>query len=166
VERVGRTLAVLTVVGAAALAGTAAGAASTEAAGVQSLTAREQSLLRVINQARARHGAPPLRVGIRLQRAARAHSRAMVRSGDFSHGDWYGRLRRFGVQGPMLGETLAWGIGAKGTAAWIVRMWLASPGHREIMLRPGFRLVGVGVTIGPMAGFPAASVATADYSGR
>jgi hypothetical protein len=34
------------------------------------------------------------------------------------------------------------------------------------MLRPGFRLVGVGVTVGPMAGFPAASVATADYSGH
>jgi uncharacterized protein YkwD len=65
----------------------------------------------------------------------------------------------------MLGETLAWGTGAKGTAAAIVRMWLASPGHRETMLRVGFRLVGVGVSVGPMAGFPAASVATADFSG-
>jgi uncharacterized protein YkwD len=46
-----------------------------------------------------------------------------------------------------------------------VHMWLASPGHRETMLRVGFRLVGVGVSVGPMAGFPAASVATADFSG-
>jgi uncharacterized protein YkwD len=89
----------------------------------------------------------------------------MVRSGNFAHGDWYGRLRRYGVRGSMLGETLAWGTGAKGTAAAIVHMWLASPGHRETMLRVGFRLVGVGVSVGPMAGFPAASVATADFSG-
>jgi uncharacterized protein YkwD len=90
----------------------------------------------------------------------------MVRSGTFAHGDWYGRLRRYGVHGPVLGETLAWGIGSKGTAAAIVSMWLASPGHRTTMLRQGFRLIGVGVTVGPMGGFRNANVATADFSGR
>lgn len=164
VERGGRTLVALAVVGAG-LVGSAPSASSSDVA-VQSLTEREQNLLRAINEARATHGAPALRVGIRLQRAARAHSRAMIRSGNFAHGDWYGRLRRHGVRGSVLGETLAWGIGAKGTATAIVSMWLASPGHRETMLRPGFRFVGVGVTVGPMGGFRSANVATADYSGR
>jgi streptogrisin C len=164
VERRGRTLVALAVVGAA-LAGSAPSASSPETIGLPSLTPREQNLLRAINEARAAQGAAPLRVGIRLQQAARAHSRAMVQSGNFAHGDWYGRLRRHGVRGPVLGETLAWGIGSKGTASAIVSMWLASPAHRTTMLRPGFRLVGVGVAVGPMAGFRNANVATADFSG-
>lgn len=163
-ERGGRTIVALTVVGAA-LGGFAPSASSSESIGLPSLTAREQNLVRAINEARAAHGAAPLRVEIHLQRAARAHSRAMVRSGNFAHGDWYGRLRRHGVRGSALGETLAWGIGSKGTATAIVSMWLASPGHRTTMLRPGFRLLGVGVAVGPMAGFRGASVATADFSG-
>jgi uncharacterized protein YkwD len=164
VERRGRTLVALGVVGAA-LAGSAPSASSPETIGLPSLTPREQNLLRAINEARAAQGAASLRVGIRLQQAARAHSRAMVQSGNFAHGDWYGRLRRHGVRGPVLGETLAWGIGSKGTASAIVSMWLASPAHRTTMLRPGFRLVGVGVAVGPMAGFRNANVATADFSG-
>ena len=163
-ERGGRTLIALAVVGAA-LVGSAPSSSSSQAIAGPSLTPREESLLNAINEARAANGAAPLRVGIRLQRAARAHSRAMVRSGNFAHGDWYGRLRRHGVRGLALGETLAWGIGSKGTAAGIVSMWLASPGHRTTMLRPGFRLVGVGVAVGPMGGFPNANVATADFSG-
>jgi streptogrisin C len=165
VERGGRTLVALTVVGAA-LVGWAPSASSSETIGLPSLTPREQSLFRAINEARAAHGAAPLRVEIHLQRAARGHSRAMVRSGNFAHGDWYRRLRRHGVRGSALGETLAWGIGSKGTAAAIMSMWLASPGHRTTMLRQGFRLVGVGVAVGPMGGFRSANVATADFSGR
>jgi uncharacterized protein YkwD len=164
VERGGRTFVALAVVGAA-LVGSAPSASSPGTIRLPSLTPREQNLLRAINEARAAHGAVPLRIEIRLQRAARAHSRAMVQSGDFAHGDWYGRLRRHGVRGSVLGETLAWGIGSKGTAAAIVSMWLTSPGHRTTMLRPGFRLVGIGVAVGPMAGFRNANVATADFSG-
>src|ERR671923_3074874 len=52
----------------------------------------------------------------RLQRAARAHSRAIVRSGSFAHGSWYLRLRRYGVRARTVGETIAWGVGLEGTA--------------------------------------------------
>jgi uncharacterized protein YkwD len=128
------------------------------------MNAQEQTLLQAINQTRAAHGAPPLRMGVRLRRAARAHSRAMARSGAFTHGDWYQRLRRHGVRGRMLGENIAWGVGASGTAAAIVGMWMASPPHRETLLRPGFRRVGVGIALGTMDGFAGASVATADFA--
>jgi uncharacterized protein YkwD len=128
------------------------------------MNAQEQTLLQAINQTRAAHGAPPLRMGVRLRRAARAHSRAMARSGAFTHGDWYQRLRRHGVRGRMLGENIAWGVGASGTAAAIVGMWMASPPHRATLLRPGFRHIGVGVALGTMDGFAGASVATADFA--
>ncbi len=144
----------------------APGAMSTDLVGQAPSSGQEQSLLRSINQARARHGAPPLRIATALQRAARAHSQAMLRSGSFTHGNWYYRLRRHGVRGRTLGETIAWGVGTDGTASAIVRMWLASPSHRATLLRRGFRYIGVGVATGSFSGFPGASVATADFAGR
>jgi uncharacterized protein YkwD len=109
--------------------------------------------LSAINRARAKHGAPPLRIGPALQRAARSHSNTILRTGNFTHGDWYSRLRRHGAQGRTLGETIAWGVGSDGTARAIVRMWLGSPPHRETLLRRGFRYVGVGVATGSFSGF-------------
>jgi uncharacterized protein YkwD len=144
----------------------APGALSVDLASQVQLSGQEQSLLRSINQARARHGAPPLRVARPLQRAARAHSNAMLRTGNFGHGDWYRRLRRHGARGRTLGETIAWGVGVDGTADALVRMWLSSPPHRATLLRRGFRYVGVGVAVGSFSGFPGASVATADFAGR
>jgi uncharacterized protein YkwD len=164
VVRGGRTLAVLSFVGAA-LFSYAPSASSSELLETQLLSAQEQSLLEAVNHARAAHGAPPLRVGVRLQTAARAHSRAMARTGAFTHGDWYRRLRRHGVRARTVGETIAWGVGTDGTAANLVRMWLASPPHRATLLRRGFRWIGVGVAIGTMDGFPGATVATADFAG-
>jgi uncharacterized protein YkwD len=164
VVRGGRTLAVLPFVAVALLAYSPS-ASSSELLEVQLLSAQEQSLLQAVNHARTVHGAPPLRVGVRLQSAARAHSRAMARTGAFTHGDWYRRLRRHGVRARTLGETLAWGVGADGTAASLVRMWLASPPHRTTLLRRGFRWIGVAVAIGTMGGFPGATVATADFGG-
>lgn len=163
-ERGGRTLFALTVVGISML-GLTPSASSAEFVGLSTLTGQEQNLVQAINQARAAHGAPPLRVGVRLQRAARAHSRAMARSGSFTHGNWYQRLRRFGVRSRSVGETIAWGVGTDGTASAIVGMWLASPPHRSTMLNRGFRRVGVGVAVGTMDGFSGARVATADFGG-
>ena len=162
--RGGRTLVVLAM-SSVALFELSPSASPSQLSEPRLLGGQEQSLLQAINKARAAHGAPPLRIGTRLQRAARAHSRAMARSGSFAHGDWYLRLRRHGVRARALGETIAWGVGARGTAAAIVRMWLDSPPHRETMLHRGFRRIGVGIVVGTMAGFPGARIATADYAG-
>jgi uncharacterized protein YkwD len=117
------------------------------------VSSAEAELLRSINQARARHGALALRVSPALQRAARAHSRAMLRTGAFTHGDWYGRLRRHGARGRTLGETIGWGVGGAGSPGAIVRMWLASPGHRANLLWRGARRAGVGVARGEFRGY-------------
>jgi uncharacterized protein YkwD len=144
----------------------APGALSATFKGQAAVSSQEQNLLRSINQARARHGAPPLRIASALQRAARSHSRTMLRTGNFTHGDWYRRLRRYGANSQKLGETIAWGVGSEGTASAIVRTWLASPPHRSTLLDRGFRYVGVGVAVGSFGGYGGTSMATADFGGR
>jgi uncharacterized protein YkwD len=161
--RGGRTLLALMVSGIALL-GSSPDASSAVLVEQRTLTGQEADVVAAINRARVSRGVPPLRVGIRLQRAARAHSRAMARSGSLTHGSWYQRLRSFGVRGRMVGENIAWGAGSDGSPSAIVGMWLASPPHRATMLNRGFRQVGVGIAVGSMGGYSGASVATADFS--
>jgi uncharacterized protein YkwD len=164
VERGGRTLFALIVVGIASF-GFSAEASPSDLPKLRTVGFSGDTLVQAINRARVANGAPPLRVGPRLQRAARAHSRRMARTGSFAHGDWYRRLRRHGVRASFVGETIAWGVGSSGTPAGIVASWLASPPHRATMLDPGFRRVGVGLAVGTMDGLGGASVATADFAG-
>jgi uncharacterized protein YkwD len=161
--RGGRTLLALIVSGIAL--GASPTASSSELVEQQSLSNQEEGLFGAINRARTARGVPPLRIGVRLQLAARSHSRAMARSGAFTHGNWYQRLRSFGVRSRMVGENIAWGVGSDGTAAGIVAAWLASPPHRETLLTRGFRRVGVGIAVGTMDGYAGARVATADFGG-
>jgi uncharacterized protein YkwD len=127
------------------------------------LTLPERALLGELNQARGVHGLAPLRVDWRLERAARTHSEDMLRRDYFDHGAFARRIRSFGATGPAFGENLAWGIGA--AAATIVRMWLNSPGHRENLLRPGFRRVGLAAPRGEFLGYANARVVTVDFAG-
>lgn len=162
--RVNRTLLAVLVSGTALL-GFSPEASPRVTLEQQGLTGKEAELLRALNDVRSDRRLTALRIGTRLQRAARAHSRAMVSSGSFGHGDWYRRLRSYGVRSRMLGETLAWGVGSKSTASAIVAAWLASPSHRATILTRGFRWVGVGVAVGTMAGYSGAHVVTADFAG-
>jgi uncharacterized protein YkwD len=129
-------------------------------------TSGERALLDEINRVRAANGAQPLRIDGRLERAARAHSKDMLRRGYFAHGDFARRLAGFGARGPAVGENLGWGIGSRGSAQAIVAAWLASPGHRANLLRRGFTRVGVGRAVGTFAGRGGTTVVTADFAGR
>jgi uncharacterized protein YkwD len=121
------------------------------------------SLVAAINGTRAAHGLAPVRVDVRLARVARAHSSDMLRHDYFSHGAFSTRVRSSGARGPVFGETLAWGTAA--TPQWIVGQWLASASHRAVLLRPGFRRVGIGIVRGTFNGYGGASVVTADFAG-
>ena len=136
------------------------GAASTASA--RGLTSSEASLLRAMNGVRTSHGLAALRVDFRLERTARAHSADMLRHQYFSHGSFSSRLRASGAAGPIFGENLAWG---PNSASWVVNAWLNSPEHRSILLRPGFRRVGVGALQGTFSGMSGALVVTADFAG-
>ena len=65
------------------------------------------------------------------------------------------RLRDFGYRSSgysswRVGETLAAGTAGTviATPAAIVAMWMGSPGHRDVLMTPAFRDVGVGVVRG------------------
>jgi streptogrisin C len=135
------------------------------AAGAQArpLSGSEVSLVRTINSARTSRGLAPLRVDFRLVRAARGHTADMLRRQYFAHGSVSSRARAAGARGPIFGENLAWATGL--TAQWVIDKWLASPSHRAVMLRPGFRRVGVGIAFGTFAGRGGAGIVTADFAG-
>jgi uncharacterized protein YkwD len=113
---------------------------------------------------RTSHGLAPLRLDGRLLRAARGHSADMLNRQYFAHGSVAGRALAHGARGPVFGEDLAWGTSV--TAQWVVDHWLASPGHRAVLLRPGFRRVGIGIAFGTFAGRGGAALVTADFAGR
>jgi uncharacterized protein YkwD len=101
----------------------------------------ESAILRAMNSVRARHGLPRLQASSALAKAADAHSAAMLRSGTFSHGAVFTRLRRY-TRSRSIGETLAWM--SRCDSRQIVDMWMNSAAHREILLSPKFAHVGVG----------------------
>lgn len=129
------------------------------------MTASEETFLRAVNQARARHSLPRVRPDARLQRAARSHTAEMVTRRYFAHGDFARRLRQFGAGGRTVGEDIGWSIADGRATRRVVGMWLASPPHRAVLLRRGFRLVGLGVTRGPFKGWSSCVVVTADFAG-
>lgn len=117
----------------------------------------EASALCLVNAERARRAMVPLLRDARLHAAARTHSIDMVRHRYFGHVDRRGRdsharilLAGWPEAGSWLrtGENLAWGSGRRSRPAEIVRMWLASPGHRRNMLDPDYREAGIGVAHG------------------
>jgi uncharacterized protein YkwD len=134
------------------------------AAQARGLTRSEASLLTTMNGVRQSNGLPALRIDFHLVRAARAHSADMMRRQYFAHGSVAGRAVAAGARGPVFGEDLAWATGI--TAQWVVDRWLASPAHRAVLLRPGFRRVGIGYAFGTFIGHGGAGVVTADFAGR
>ena len=141
-------------------------AGSAQGAPTASLSQAESSLLTAMNQVRVLHGLRPLQADPRLEKAARAHSSKMLRSGRFFHGAFSARIRGVGVRSPRVGENLAWAAGSLTAARTIVRMWLASPEHRANLLHAGYRIVGVGALRGSFSGCPNALMVTTDFAGR
>ena len=90
-----------------------------------------------------------------LEDAAEKHSSDMVARGYFEHDTPEGvtpqdRIGQalYKPAGGWTGENIAWGNGALVSPAAIVDDWMHSPGHRENILRPAFREVGVGIALG------------------
>lgn len=117
-----------------------------------------------INSVRSEHQLPRLSVDRRLLRAARSHSRDMLRRQYFSHGDFGARIMRFGARGHIFAENLVWGSGVM-SASTAVAQWLASPPHRANLLDGDLRRVGVATPVGSFSGFSPATVVTADFAG-
>jgi uncharacterized protein YkwD len=104
----------------------------------------------VIDVERTSRGLAPLPADARVDNAASAHARDMVRRHYFSHQRAGGpspmqRMRRAGWRGHGVGEAIAWGCGSLGTPLATVRAWLNSPPHRAILLDRSWNAGGIGV---------------------
>jgi uncharacterized protein YkwD len=132
----------------------------------------------LLNRRRAARGMPRLRINRRLSRAARRHTRDMVRRGYFGHTsprgvDMLSRIKRTGYLGGgvrswTVGENIAWGQKHRGSPRSIVRAWMRSSGHRHNILNPGFREMGIGVVAAAPGRRhrPAAATYTTTFGGR
>jgi uncharacterized protein YkwD len=133
-------------------------------AGAARATSSEATVLQAVNATRHAHGLAPLHLDAHLRSAARSWSGTLLRSNAFTHGDFGGRMRSFGING-LSGENLAWGTGSYASARSVIAMWLASPGHRANLLSPSYRRIGIGIARGSFQGNAGASIVTADFGG-
>lgn len=105
----------------------------------------ESTMLRLLNEERAREGLSPLVLDPALRDVARAHSRDMFEQGYFAHnspitGSPSDRLSKAGVPYRVAGENLAYAP----TVELAHQGLMNSPGHRANILRPHFGRVGIG----------------------
>jgi uncharacterized protein YkwD len=116
-----------------------------------------QAILCLLNVERTSRGRGRLRMNARLSRAARGHSRDMVRNTYFAHDAKNGasmldRIRAAGYLRPRtrwtVGENIAWGSGPLASPRALVRAWMNSPPHRANILQARFRELGVGLVLG------------------
>jgi uncharacterized protein YkwD len=109
-------------------------------------------VLCLLNFERKRHGLPPLRANGLLELIATGHSADMVARRFFDHVspdgiDPEGRARVAGWRAGI-GENIAWGTEGQGSPAAIVNGWMHSPGHRANILKPEYREIGIGISVG------------------
>jgi uncharacterized protein YkwD len=138
--------------------------------------ANENTMLRLINDARTSRGLHAVRSYEALHKAARAHSSDMLRRDYFAHSSLSGlsvssRARRagYGVNGWSawaVGEVIAWGSGARGNPQSIFKAWMNSSGHRKIILTKRWRDVGIGCGRGTFKGIGGVCMWTVDLGRR
>jgi uncharacterized protein YkwD len=121
----------------------------------------------LINRQRVRYDLHPLHGAVPLGIAAQSHSQAMVANDFFSHGGDGTPASRAAAAGYMagrgkfiVGEVLGFGSGYLGSPRAIVRAWMSSPEHRQVLLLRRFRQVGIGVAVGSPTGADAPNMFT------
>lgn len=110
-------------------------------------TAMMAEVLTLVNQERAKVGAPALALHTGLQRAALLKSKDMADKNYFDHqsptyGSPYDLLRSQGISFSAAGENIAAG---HRTAESVMEGWMNSPGHRANILSSDFTHIGIGI---------------------
>ncbi len=110
------------------------------------LTANEQQLLDLTNQARASSGLPMLRMDPRLCRAARLHSANMARYNSMSHSldgrSHQHRTQEAGYPSSLVAENICF---SQYNPQAAINTWLNSSGHRANMMSYQYGDLGVGI---------------------
>lgn len=109
--------------------------------------AAERQLLELANAERAHAGLAPLRSDDGLVRAARAHAAAMAAQNQLSH-QFAGEPplpQRLAVSSTLHLEATGENVAVAGSPDQAHQALMASPPHRENLLRPAFNVAGIGV---------------------
>lgn len=101
-----------------------------------------------INKVRAAHGLRGLRYSRSLARSSSRFSRHVLRTDRFAHASRIRASRRFSD----LGEVLALSAGWKALRKRTLGLWLGSPSHRGVLMRPSARYIGAARARGRFGG--------------
>lgn len=112
-------------------------------------SAEEQNMLSLMNEYRASFGLSALSANTVLTRAAQSQSQYMDRVQDLTHTQSPpletsdDRIRYYGGGFTATGEVIAYGyLDAASTLA----QWKSSPSHRNVIVSPSFRKIGISRT--------------------
>ena len=117
----------------------------------------ESSISCLINDERTSYGLQPVTPNSDLRQAALSHSNEMVDQSYFEHTSPAGLTFMDRIEGTgymngartwTVGENLVWGTGPLSTPQALVTAWMNSPPHRENLLRPTFREIGLAAVDG------------------
>lgn len=130
----------------------------------------------IVNQVRRAHHLSQLRMNSVLRDIAAGQSHDMRVGGYFGDNSLSGMtpMQRIaassyahGSRRLVVSQNIAWGKASESTPAAIVRAWMQSPPHREILLAPEYREVGVGVSLGtPRRAVAPGAIYTLDLAAR
>ncbi|CAH0768956.1 unnamed protein product [Bemisia tabaci] len=115
----------------------------------------ESQVVTLVNEERAKHGRSPLRELRELSKLARTKSADMRDRGYFDHtsprlGSASKMMKDAGLKAWASGENIAAG---QTTAQTVMNSWMNSQGHRENILSPDFKEIGVGFAKGGSWGY-------------
>ena len=127
------------------------------------------------DQVRSQRGLGTLASNAALATAAAVHTDDMLARGYFEHetpegGTFDQRILSAGYarpgQGWSLGENLIWADAALATPAALMGSWMDSEGHRENILNPQFRELGIAVRLGTPTGDASGVTVSAEFGAR
>jgi len=118
------------------------------------LTAEEQEMLNLVNQARSQNNVAPLQVDMELTNCARIKAQDMIDNNYFSHnspkyGSPFDMMKSFGINYVKAGENIA----GNQTVQKAHEALMNSPGHRKNILSPDYTHIGIGIRKGGQYGY-------------
>jgi uncharacterized YkwD family protein len=114
-----------------------------------SLSADEQEMVRLVNEARAQNNLAPLKVDTQLANVARIKAQDMIDNKYFSHyspkyGSPFDMMKAFSIAYVQAGENIAGNQSVSNAENSLMN----SPGHRANILNPNYTHIGIGIRNG------------------
>ncbi|WLR52974.1 stalk domain-containing protein [Bacillus tianshenii] len=113
----------------------------------------EKEIFHLTNQQRIKNGLKPLILDVQTTKIAQLKSKDFHENNYFDHqsptyGSPFEMMKQFGIDYAYAGENIAAGYQS---AKAVVQGWMKSPGHRENILKPEYKRLGVGYYEGTRA---------------